>query len=101
MSQALAENIFENYDHVVQLAIDSAAPLVQHWHSPVNRDNRELGGYYWATYKAIMRREGVYANALGPHGSYYQSLFSLSQSLGAVVYPSDPQLRGPCTVRSE
>ena len=70
MNQALAENIFENYDHVCQLAFDAALPKVQHWHSPVNRDNHELGGYYWSTYKAIMRRDGVFANSRGLHGSY-------------------------------
>lgn len=37
MNSALAENIFENYDHVVQLAIDEAGPQVQRWHAPVNR----------------------------------------------------------------
>ena len=67
MNQALAENIFENYGHVIQLAIGEAVPEVQRWHAPVDRDNRPAGGYYWATYKAIVRREGVFANAHGPH----------------------------------
>ena len=33
----------------------------------MNRDNRTAGGLFWATYKAICRREGVYTNAQGPH----------------------------------
>ncbi|KAI9053759.1 hypothetical protein LZ554_002710 [Drepanopeziza brunnea f. sp. 'monogermtubi'] len=67
MTEALAENIFENYEHLVQLAVNEANGTVAHWGDKVNRDNRALGGYYWATYKAIVRREGVYSNAQGPH----------------------------------
>jgi hypothetical protein len=67
MNEALAENIFENYEHLVLLAVNEANGTVAHWGDKVNRDNRELGGYYWATYKAIVRREGVYSNAQGPH----------------------------------
>lgn len=40
---------------------------VHHWGAPVDRSNRAAGGYYWATYKALCRRDGVYANAQGPH----------------------------------
>lgn len=37
------------------------------WGAPVNRDSRAAGGLFWATYRAIVRREGVYTNAQGPH----------------------------------
>jgi hypothetical protein len=67
INKALAENIFDKYQHVVQLAIHEAGPEVQRWHAPVNRDNRPAGGYHWTTYKAIMRRAGVYANYQGKH----------------------------------
>ncbi|CZT47980.1 uncharacterized protein RSE6_08614 [Rhynchosporium secalis] len=67
MTDALAENIFEHYDELVEIAISEANTTVANWHRAVNRDNRELGGYYWATYKAITRREGVFSNAQGPH----------------------------------
>ena len=37
------------------------------WGSKVNRENRAEGGLFWATYKAICRRDGVYTNAQGLH----------------------------------
>lgn len=86
MNQALAENIFENHEHVCQLPFDAPMPKVQRWHSSVNRDNRELGGYYWSTYKAIMKREGVYSNAQGPPGSYCLSHATLAHSVSAAVF---------------
>ncbi|KAL2065059.1 hypothetical protein VTL71DRAFT_4199 [Oculimacula yallundae] len=67
MTDALAENIFEHYDQLVELAIAEANNTVGKWHRKVDRDNWALGGYYWSTYKAIVRREGVYSNAQGPH----------------------------------
>ncbi|PBP27375.1 hypothetical protein BUE80_DR001561 [Diplocarpon rosae] len=67
LTDALAENIFENYEQLVESAISEANATVQAWHGPVNRGDRASGGYYWATYKAIMRRDGVYSNAHGPH----------------------------------
>ncbi|TVY22282.1 Nuclear GTPase SLIP-GC [Lachnellula hyalina] len=45
IKQTLAENIFENFDHVVQ-------------HPPILRG---------ATYKALCRRNGVFTNGKGPH----------------------------------
>ncbi|PVH88572.1 hypothetical protein DL98DRAFT_580964 [Cadophora sp. DSE1049] len=67
MNGTLAENIFEQYENLVELAVAEANHTVGNWHRKVNRDHRELGGYYWATYKAIVRREGVFSNAHGPH----------------------------------
>ncbi|KAH7364551.1 putative GTPase SLIP-GC [Rhexocercosporidium sp. MPI-PUGE-AT-0058] len=67
MNDTLAENIFEHYEQLVERAVAEANNTVGNWHRKVNRDNRELGGYYWATYKAIVRREGVFSNAEGPH----------------------------------
>jgi hypothetical protein len=45
MNEALAEHIFENYPELVELAVSEASQTVGKWHSPVNRDNRELGGF--------------------------------------------------------
>lgn len=67
MNDALAENIFEHYEQYIDLAITEAEQTVSKWHAPVNRENRPLGGFYWATYKAITRREGVFSNANGVH----------------------------------
>ena len=51
MKQALAENIFENYGHLIQLAVNEATNTAIKWGAPVNREDRKLGGFYWATYK--------------------------------------------------
>ncbi|KAG4443740.1 hypothetical protein IFR05_000829 [Cadophora sp. M221] len=67
MNDTLAENIFEHYEQLVELAVAEANNTVGNWHRNVNKDNRTLGGYYWATYKAIVRREGVFSNAQGTH----------------------------------
>lgn len=67
MEDALAEKIFDKYEQVIQVAIDQANGTVARWGAKVNRDERELGGYFWSTYKAIVRRDGVYANAQGTH----------------------------------
>ena len=67
MNLALAENIFEKYDQVVEVAVSEANITAARWHAPVNRDKQALGEYYWATYKATTRRSGVFSNAEGPH----------------------------------
>lgn len=61
------EQIFENCDSSIPLAVAEASKTVSRWHLPVNKVNRPLGGYYWSSYKAIVRRNGVYSNAQGPH----------------------------------
>ncbi|TVY91113.1 Nuclear GTPase SLIP-GC [Lachnellula willkommii] len=61
MKQTLAENIFENFDHVVQQAVDEATSTATRW------GDRHMGGFYWATYKALCRRNGVFTNGKGPH----------------------------------
>lgn len=57
--------------HPVDTAVDNAVaeanPTTQHWGTRVNRKNRALGGLYWASYKAVCRRDGVYTNAQGLH----------------------------------
>ncbi|KAF8866379.1 hypothetical protein BDZ45DRAFT_639507 [Acephala macrosclerotiorum] len=67
MNDALAEHIFENYEHLIDVAVQEANQKAVRWHSPINKENRALGGYFWSTYKAIVRREGVYSNAQGRH----------------------------------
>jgi hypothetical protein len=37
MNEALAENIFENYDQLIEAAISEANTTVSKWHRPVNR----------------------------------------------------------------
>jgi hypothetical protein len=47
-------------------ATEKANEIALQWGAPVNRDNPSMGGYLWATYKAICRRNGVFSNAQGP-----------------------------------
>jgi hypothetical protein len=49
--ETLSEQIFENFDTHIDLAVAEANETVGKWHLPVNRINRSLGGYYWTTYK--------------------------------------------------
>jgi hypothetical protein len=51
----------------VQAAAAKAPSTSQSWGAPVNRDDRAAGGYFWATYKALMRRNGVFSNGQGSH----------------------------------
>ncbi|KAL8700510.1 MAG: hypothetical protein Q9201_005409 [Fulgogasparrea decipioides] len=67
LSEEFGDNIFDRFETAVNNAVEEASRTVDQWGAPVNRDNRALGGLYWATYKAICRRDGVYANAQGPH----------------------------------
>lgn len=54
-------------DKATPTAAEAAIDTVSRWGAPVNRFNRAEGGFYWATYKALCRRDGVYANTQGPH----------------------------------
>ncbi|KAL9114844.1 MAG: hypothetical protein Q9227_001087 [Pyrenula ochraceoflavens] len=63
----LADTVFDQFASAVSKATDEANKTADHWGWKVNRENRAEGGYYWSTYKAICRRQGVYTNAQGPH----------------------------------
>lgn len=54
-------------DKATPTASEAAVDTVSRWGAPVNRFNRAEGGFLWATYKALCRRNGVYANAQGAH----------------------------------
>ncbi|KAI9745714.1 MAG: hypothetical protein M1818_001250 [Claussenomyces sp. TS43310] len=56
MKDSLSENLYEKFDEVVQAAVDEANITSAKWGAPINRANR-----------AIVRRNGVYANAQGLH----------------------------------
>lgn len=60
VKDTLRENIFEHYGEAVRLASDAALPTSSGWGA-----HRSEGGLYWATYKATVRRDGVYAGASG------------------------------------
>ena len=60
MNETLAENIFDNYDIAIIAASTSALPTSQRWGARVPD-----GGLYWATYKAVVRRQGVFTGSKG------------------------------------
>ncbi|CAG8951269.1 hypothetical protein HYFRA_00008018 [Hymenoscyphus fraxineus] len=66
MKQTLAENIFDSFDGVVQQAVTDANTTSTRW------GDRHMGGFYWATYKALCRRNGVFANKNGEHDLNHQ-----------------------------
>ena len=57
----------EHAESGISSAAEEAIETIQRWGMKVDRTDREAGGYAWATYKAICRRQGVYSNAQGPH----------------------------------
>jgi hypothetical protein len=65
----LAENIFDTFDKLIPLAINAALPTATQWGAP-----RGMGGLYWATYKAICRRNGVFCGCSGPR-DFNEELF--------------------------
>jgi len=67
LTEEVQENIFEHFSTAIQQATSEAANTVGRWGQKVNRDDRAAGGYFWATYKALCRRDGVFSNAQGLH----------------------------------
>ncbi|ESZ90745.1 hypothetical protein SBOR_8879 [Sclerotinia borealis F-4128] len=68
MKDALKENLFEKFGEVIPLAVEQAPQMVSKWGASVNKFDRDAGGLYWATYKAICRRDGgPYTNKNGAH----------------------------------
>ncbi|KAM7187037.1 hypothetical protein V8F33_011456 [Rhypophila sp. PSN 637] len=61
VKDALAENIYEKFDHFIPKATEAAVPTATGWGAP-----RKEGGMFWATYKATCRRNGVFSCASGP-----------------------------------
>jgi len=57
----LTDNIFHNFDRVIQTAVSNAVPTSQSW------GQRQQGGFHWCTYRALVRRNGVFTNAAGLH----------------------------------
>ncbi|KAI0432051.1 hypothetical protein F5Y09DRAFT_302853 [Xylaria sp. FL1042] len=73
---ALQEHIFDNINASTPSAIEAAPDTAYSWGAP-----RAEGGLYWATYKATVRRQGVYSGASGPR-DFNQDLFDpISRSL--------------------
>ena len=63
----MVKYIFERFPVAISDAEKKAMGTVTHWGSPVDRSNRPRGGYPYSTYKAICRRNGIYANRQGAY----------------------------------
>ncbi|KAA8898231.1 hypothetical protein FN846DRAFT_910178 [Sphaerosporella brunnea] len=71
VKDTLKESIFDRYAEAVNSASTQAPETAEKWGLKVNRADRSQGGLYWATYKAICRRDGVFSNGNGKHlGAY-------------------------------
>ncbi|KAL8835488.1 MAG: hypothetical protein Q9170_003290 [Blastenia crenularia] len=67
LAAELQDNIFDRYQAAVQAATHGSIDTTTQWGAPVCRENRAAGGLYWATYKAVCRRDGSFTNAQGLH----------------------------------
>ncbi|KAI1322901.1 hypothetical protein F5Y16DRAFT_403978 [Xylariaceae sp. FL0255] len=61
VEHSLDEQIYECFNTSTPAAIDAAPQIAYSWGAP-----RSEGGLFWATYKATVRRDGVYSGASGP-----------------------------------
>ena len=59
--------MFDQFSAAVHQATTEACDTANGWGLPVNRDDRASGGLYWATYKALCRRDGLFSNKQGLH----------------------------------
>lgn len=60
LRQALLSCIFGRYDSAVANAAHEATITCERWGKPINKEEREKGGYRWSTYRALCVHEGVY-----------------------------------------
>ncbi|OCT44484.1 tat pathway signal sequence [Cladophialophora carrionii] len=63
IEEELQDKVYDAYPTATGAAQSEANNTVQKWGSPVNRENLMAGGLYWSTYKAVVRRDGVFNNA--------------------------------------
>lgn len=54
-------------EDALKTAADEENKTVAQWGKLVDCYNRAAGGYYYTTYKAICRCNGVFSNVQGPH----------------------------------
>lgn len=60
MRQELSDSIFSRFDVAVSRAVREATITSEHWARPINKEEREKGGYWWSTYRALCVRDGVH-----------------------------------------
>ncbi|KAI0402774.1 hypothetical protein F4802DRAFT_574370 [Xylaria palmicola] len=69
INETLETQVFENIEASMPSAVEAAPNTAYSWGAP-----RSEGGLFWATYKATVRRQGVYSGASGPR-DFNQELF--------------------------
>ncbi|KAI3323344.1 hypothetical protein HD806DRAFT_496329 [Xylariaceae sp. AK1471] len=69
IQKSLEEHIYENINTSIPSAVQAAPDTAYSWGA-----HRSEGGLFWATYKATVRRNGVYSGASGPR-DFNQDLF--------------------------
>ncbi|KAK4507357.1 hypothetical protein PRZ48_001092 [Zasmidium cellare] len=62
---SLNEQLFEKFDGAIKNAVNEALPTSSRWGAHKND-----GGLYWSTYKATVRRSGVYTSAAAGHRDF-------------------------------
>ena len=67
LGDELQDSIYDAFPNAIASAKSQAINTARQWGSPVNRNDRPQGGLYWATYKAVVRRDGCFTNAQGLH----------------------------------
>ncbi|RYP00448.1 hypothetical protein DL763_000800 [Monosporascus cannonballus] len=60
LHQTLEEHIYEAFNALIPQAVNNAVGTAEGWGA-----HRSQGGLYWSTYKATVRRSGVWAGAAG------------------------------------
>ncbi|KAF2503115.1 hypothetical protein BU16DRAFT_29835 [Lophium mytilinum] len=60
MKHSLTENVYDKYDEAIEEAATNAVPTAARWSAHKND-----GGLHWGTYRATVRRDGVFAGSKG------------------------------------
>lgn len=69
MKREMNDQIFDKYPDLIQEAIEAAPNTAGGWGA-----HRNDGGLYWATYKAVVRRDGVYHSTSAGHRDFDSEL---------------------------
>lgn len=69
MKREMNDQIFDKYPELIQEAIEAAPNTASTWGA-----HRNDGGLYWATYKAVVRRDGVYHSTSAGHRDFNSEL---------------------------
>jgi hypothetical protein len=70
MKRELCEQIFDKYPEVVAEATRTAPDVARAWGGPKND-----GGLLYSTYKALVRRDGVYQSKSAGHRDFNAELY--------------------------